>query len=443
METMKAMATPKDDKPANRPLPEGWAWVTLEECVDILDNRRIPINSEEREQRIAGREQSELYPYYGATGLVGWIDDFIFDEEIVLLGEDGAPFLESKNKAYLVRGKCWVNNHAHVLRAKKGVTTNLYLMHYLNIFDYHGYVTGTTRLKLNQGRMREFPVILPPLAEQERIVRRLEELLSDLEAGVQALGRVRAGVKRYKASVLKAACEGRLFDAGEQGMRPFEEVGATRRVAPTEAGGLPEGWRWVTIGELTEHLTSGSRGWAKYYAESGSLFVRVGNFNRISRTIDLDKAIFVKAPSGAEANRTRLQLNDLLITMTADVGMVGIVDESTLHWGDAYINQHVGLARLREPEYVEFVAYALASEIGQKQFREKQYGATKLGLNFEDIKSLEIPLPPLEEQRRIVAEVERRLEAAREVEAAVDVGVKRARRLRQAVLRNAFEGRLR
>jgi type I restriction enzyme S subunit len=198
-----------------RPLPEGWVWATLEECVDILDNLRVPINSDEREQRIAGKEQSELFPYYGATGMVGWIDDFIFDEEIVLLGEDGAPFLETKNKAYIVRGKCWVNNHAHVLRAKKGVTTNLFLMHYLNIFDYHGYVTGTTRLKLNQGRMREFPVILPPLIEQERIVARLEELLSDLDAGVAALERVRAGAKRYKASVLKSVYEGQLF--GEVG----------------------------------------------------------------------------------------------------------------------------------------------------------------------------------------------------------------------------------
>ncbi|MCK6584991.1 MAG: restriction endonuclease subunit S, partial [Anaerolineales bacterium] len=188
------MATTKDNGQNGYSLPDGWEWSTLEDCVDILDGRRVPINSEERERRITGKDQSELFPYYGATGHVGWIDDFIFDEEIVLLGEDGAPFLEAtKNKAYIVRGKSWVNNHAHVLRAKAGITTNLFLMHYLNIFDYHDYVTGTTRLKLNQGRMRVFPIPLPPLPEQERIVSRIEELFSDLEAGVAALERVRAG----------------------------------------------------------------------------------------------------------------------------------------------------------------------------------------------------------------------------------------------------------
>jgi type I restriction enzyme S subunit len=128
--------------------------------------------------------------------------------------------------------------------------------------------------------------------------------------------------------------------------------------------------------------------------------------------------------------------------MTADVGMVGIVDERTLRWGDAYINQHVGLVRLGNPDYVDYVSWALASEIGQKQFREKQYGLTKVGLNFDDIRSLEIPLPPLEEQRRIVAEVERRLSLAAEVESTLEESLSRAGRLRQSVLKSAFEGRL-
>ena len=247
-----------------------------------------------------------------------------------------------------------------------------------------------------------------------------------MEAGTSALERVQAGLRRYKASVLKAAVEGKLVIGNSV-------IGD---------GELPEGWYWTTIEEQIKHLTSGSRGWAKYYSDSGSLFVRVGNFNRLSKTIDLKKIIFVNAPNGAEANRTRLQEKDLLITMTADVGMVGVVDENTLRRGDAYINQHVGLVRLKEPESVEYIAYALASEIGQKQFREKQYGATKTGLNFEDIKSLQVPLPPLEEQRRIVAEVERRLSVARQVESAVEAAQVRASRLRQAVLKSAFEGRL-
>ena len=288
---------------------------------------------------------------------------------------------------------------------------------------------GGAQPNISQGIIRNLPFPLSPLPEQKRIVAKIEELFTQLEAGTAALKRVRAGLKRHKASVLKAAVEGRLLPVGGDEGRMQND------------GDLPDGWRWTTIGELAQHLTSGSRGWASYYSDEGSLFVRVGNFNRLSKTIDLNKKQFVNAPQTAEANRTRLKKRDLLITMTADVGMVGIVDVNTLRWGDAYINQHVGLVRLKDSDFVEYVAYALASEYGQKQFREKQYGLTKVGLNFDDIRSLKIPLPPLAEQRRIVAEVERRLSVAQEVESVVAASVARAGRLRQSVLKSAFEGR--
>lgn len=97
-------------------LPNGWDLTNLEDVVDILDSKRIPINAKERAERVG------TVPYYGATGQVGWIDDYLFDEELVLLGEDGAPFFDmSKHKAYLISGKSWVNNHAHVLRALNGI----------------------------------------------------------------------------------------------------------------------------------------------------------------------------------------------------------------------------------------------------------------------------------------------------------------------------------
>ena len=192
--------------------------------------------------------------------------------------------------------------------------------------------TGTTFPAISGKVLRDQDIPLAPLPEQRRIAAKIEELFTRLDAGVAALKRVQAALKRYKAAVLKAACEGRL---------------ANRELGNRDSGTdeLSASWRWTTIGELTQHLTSGSRGWAKYYSDEGSLFVRVGNFNRLSKTIDLAKTQFVRAPQTAEANRTRLRKRDLLITMTADVGMVGIVDDNTLRWGDAYINQHVGLVR--------------------------------------------------------------------------------------------------
>jgi type I restriction enzyme S subunit len=102
-------------------LPENWVAITLEDVAEVHDNLREPVNSSERSKR-AGP-----YPYFGATGRVGWIDDYRQDGEYVLLGEDGAPFFDpTKDKAYLVSGKCWVNNHAHVLKGIGGLCINRY-----------------------------------------------------------------------------------------------------------------------------------------------------------------------------------------------------------------------------------------------------------------------------------------------------------------------------
>ena len=154
----------------------------LGDVADILDSFRKPINSTERTKRIQGKKENELYPYYGATGQVGLIDEYLTDGEYVLVGEDGAPFLEPfKNKSYIIRGKAWVNNHAHIISGKKGVSCNQYLNYYLNSFDYRDYVNGTTRLKLTQGNLVEIPIPLPPLPTQRLIVSRIETLFAELD----------------------------------------------------------------------------------------------------------------------------------------------------------------------------------------------------------------------------------------------------------------------
>ena len=182
----------------------GWRRAPLGEVLEIRDSERIPVNADERAKRPGN------VPYYGATGQVGWIDGHLFDEELVLLGEDGAPFLQGdKPKAYVIRGKSWVNNHAHVLRALSS-SPNVFWKYQLDQVDFHGFVSGTTRLKLPQGPMRQIPLLVPPLPEQHRIVAALESYFTRLDDAVATLERVQRNLKRYRASVLKAAVEGRL-----------------------------------------------------------------------------------------------------------------------------------------------------------------------------------------------------------------------------------------
>ena len=117
-------------------IPAGWVQSRLEATVDVLDRFRVPVNADDRSTRLG------QVPYYGATGQVGWIDTYLFDEELVLLGEDGAPFLDAtKPKAYMIRGKTWVNNHAHVLRGKPGIL-NSFLMYQLNQTDFQSFVVS-------------------------------------------------------------------------------------------------------------------------------------------------------------------------------------------------------------------------------------------------------------------------------------------------------------
>lgn len=145
----------------------------LGDVCEILDGKRVPVTAADR--------QPGPYPYYGANGVQDYVADYIFDDELVLLAEDGGNF-GSKDKpiAYRVSGKCWVNNHAHVLKPKQGLDVD-YLCYSLMFYDVSGLVNGATRQKLTQADMRKMEIPLPPLEEQRRIAALLDKV-SDLIA---------------------------------------------------------------------------------------------------------------------------------------------------------------------------------------------------------------------------------------------------------------------
>lgn len=183
----------------------GWRSSLLGDLVDVLDSKRIPLSAAERRHR-AGN-----VPYYGATGQVGTIDKSLFDEPLILLGEDGVQFFDAnKPKAYSIDGPSWVNNHAHVLRPKPDSIAFRFLLHYLNIFDYHGYANGTTRLKLTQGAMNSIPVVLPPLEEQHRIGDSIEESLSKLDSTRMSIARQKISIQTLRRSLFNKAFNGKL-----------------------------------------------------------------------------------------------------------------------------------------------------------------------------------------------------------------------------------------
>lgn len=160
----------KDEEPFV--IPESWKFVRFSEVTICLDGKRIPLSKSERQYR------SGAYPYYGASGVIDSIDDYIFDKELLLIGEDGANLVNRSTPiAFIASGKYWVNNHAHVLDTLNAELLN-YLALYINAIDLKPYVTGTAQPKMNQSKMNEIVVALPPLHEIKKILRSVNELES-------------------------------------------------------------------------------------------------------------------------------------------------------------------------------------------------------------------------------------------------------------------------
>jgi len=185
-------------------IPAHWEVKKLTWLIKCLDGRRIPLNAEER-----GRMQGE-YPYWGANSIVDYVDKWLFDEELVLLGEDGAPFFErTKPVAFRVSGKIWVNNHAHVLRPRRK-TEAAFLAHALNCVDYRAFIDGTTRDKLTQGDMNAIPIQCPEVPEQRVIAAFLERETAKLDGLVAKVRDAIDRLKELRTALISAAVTGKI-----------------------------------------------------------------------------------------------------------------------------------------------------------------------------------------------------------------------------------------
>jgi type I restriction enzyme S subunit len=437
-------------------LPEGWDILPLGHCIDILDNLRIPVNSEERNTRHGS------IPYYGATGRVGWIDDFLFDEELLLLGEDGAPFLEkSKTVAYIIEGKSWVNNHAHVLRAIQGLTTNKFLKHYLNKFDFSDFVTGSTRLKLTQGAMKKIPVIVPPLAEQSRIVAKVEELLARVNSTKTHLAKVSMILKRFRQAVLAAACSGRLTADWREKTLDVEPASEfLRRIQQdrkkpkkpylnrtSEEGDIyfdiPDSWFFcffedicsnkphaIKAGPFGSSLTKSCYTPSGYKIYGQEQVIR-GDANYGDYYIDEKKFLELKS--------CEVEVRDLLISLVGTIGKVLIIPDK---FEKGIINPRLVKVSLHSEISPEYIAKYLGSTLAINMFKRDSHGGTMEILNLKMLKGLPIPLPPVIEQYEIVRRVEEMFKLADAVDKRVKAATARAEKLTQAILAKAFRGEL-
>jgi type I restriction enzyme, S subunit len=198
---------------------------------------------------------------------------------------------------------------------------------------------------------------------------------------------------------------------------------------------LPASWRWVNLSSVAELITSGSRDWAQHYADEGAIFVRMGNLSKDSYALRLDNIQRVKAPESGEGRRTQLKAGDLLISITGEVGMLGLIPED---FGEAYINQHTCLVRLRAEVKGRYFPEVLRSSFAKAQFNAPQRGI-KNSFRLGDVGQILVPLPPVEEQHRIVAKVDELLALCDQLEASLTTSARLRAQLLDALLHEAME----
>ncbi len=465
-------------------LPLGWTRARLDDVADVLDFEREPINSSERSERIAGKKVSELFAYYGATGKVGSIDDFRSEGQRVLLGEDGAPFLDSfKDKAYLVNGRFWVNNHAHVLRGAVGFVDNRFLCHQLNTVDYQPFVSGSTRLKLTSAAMRQIPLLVAPLEEQARIVEKLEELLSDLDAAVAELKAAQKKLAQYRQSLLKAAVEGALTakwraeraqrdETTESGAQHLARILIERRkrwevkqltkykeqgktplkdwrdkysepVTPiiSELPSLPKNWVWTTMESLIDEGPQNGLYLPSDRYGRGCPILRIDDF-QIGWVRERGNLNLVDADLDTVESYELIR-NDLVVNRVNSMTHLGksLVVNGALC--GALFESNMMRIRLSQLANVKYVGLYLGSEIGRKRLiRDAKWAVNQASINQQDVKRTLIPFPPIEEQLLIGEIVADQLLAVERQVRAIEIGVKQSTAQRKNILKAAFSGQL-
>ncbi len=369
-------------------LPDGWA------CADFFDfcvlqrGYDLPL----------ALVKSGPYPVMSSAGVVAHHAEFKARSPGVVTGRSG-----SIGRVFFVESDYWPHNTALFVKDFKGNDPK-YVYFFLRGFDITKYSASTAVPTLNRNNLRDVTVNVPPLGEQRRIVAKLETVLGKVDASQQRLAKIPVVLKRFRQSVLAAACSGCLTADWREANPGVETLNQTGHGQTPDNFELPNSWGWLLSAHAFDFVTSGSRGWARYYADDGPRFLRVGNLDHDSIQLDLRSIQHVRPPDNAEGKRTRVQLGDLLVSVTADVGMVALVETDI---GEAYINQHVALGRPNGNMDRRYLAYFLSAKNGgQHQFRNLQRGATKVGLGLEDIKNVWIARPPLPEQQEIVRRVE-------------------------------------
>jgi type I restriction enzyme S subunit len=376
---------------------------------------------------------------------------------------------------------CFGSTEFHVVRPEADIQpkwiANFLLQHETRRTAQRHMTGAVGQMRVPTSFLENLKIPIAPAKEQQRIVDALDELLSDLDAGVEALRRAQAKLALYRASVLKAAVQGDLSAEWrrqnpnaepasvllqrilierrqrweQEQLRKFRASGKTppanwkskykEPVAPdtTNLPELPKGWCWASLDQLSSMITSGSRGWKEYYSSQGALFIRSQDIR--TDELVIESAARVNPPPNSEGSRTSVEQGDALVTITgANVAKAALVRQDI---EESYVSQHVGLIRLVEPNLGDWLhTYLVAPSGGRALLLRASYGAGKPGLSLDNLRELQIPLMPFDECSTLVDSTQDQLSVIEHLNSEVRSKFNRIEGLRQSILRHAFTGQL-
>lgn len=422
-ERLQQALVPAEKQPYE--VPENWVWVRLGEVNKYISKSVNPISEPDKIFELYSvPSMVDNYPEIIAGSDIGSSKQSVCKKDVLLCKINPrinrvwkvSQFTDNE----LIASSEWIiirNNH---------IDEN-YLMYCFQSKYFREFMlsnvsgVGGSLMRAQPKYVQTYPIPLPPFLEQQRIVERIEELFAKLDEAKERLQEVADSFAVRKAAILHKAFTGELTKQWR-----------------LENGVSDESWEEKKGEDFFEYVTSGSRGWAKYYSDKGSIFVRMGNLNHGTIELDLSDIQYVELPDQVEGQRSKLQKNDILISITADVGMIGLVREDM----DAYINQHVALARPKNDLYAEFLAWYFVSDVGLQQMQNKQRGATKIGLGLQDIRSIILKIPTLPEQHEIVRLIDDLLARERAAQQAAEQALASIDLMKKSILARAFRGEL-
>ena len=438
-------------------LPEGWVWTRLEAIA--LEPQYGWTTSAVETGRLRLLRTTDI-----TTGKVDWnsvpfckdeppnVAKYLLHEGDIVISRAG-----SVGYSYLVKKPLEAVFASYLIRFRPLIDGSYFAMFSLSPSYWEAILErsiGIALANVNASKLKQIPFPLPPLPEQHRIVAKTEELFTRLDAGVEALKKIQAQLKRYRQSVLKHAFEGKLTEEWrethrgeierasvlvekikeERGKNAKGKAGELPAVETSDLPELPEGWVWTSIEEIgeVETGTTPPKSKAEYY----------GKDYRFYKPTDLNAGYYTKnsrdglSALGLKEARLLPECSVLVTCIGATIGKAGFIRR------EGASNQQINAIIPYEGIYPEYVYFICISPQFQRSIIQHASATTLPILSKRKFEILLLPIPPNAEQHKIVEEIERRFSITDQIEKTVDHSLKQAERLRQSILRRAFEGKL-